>query len=43
MKISNEYTEAKNRRTDNAMAKGKRTKVTNYDLQKQLHKKLKIG
>ena len=25
------------------MAKGKRTKVTNFDLQKQLHKKLKTG
>jgi hypothetical protein len=33
--------EATNRRTENTMAKGKRTKV--YDLQKELHKKLKTG
>jgi hypothetical protein len=33
--------EGANRRTDNTMAKGKRTKV--YDLQKVLHKKLKVG
>jgi hypothetical protein len=35
--------EAKNRRTENTMAKGKRRKVTNYDLQNQLCKKLKAG
>ena len=36
--------EAKNGRgTDNKWPKVKRTKVTNYDLQYQPHKKLKTG